>query len=74
MKPRQWVIRRQPVGHPTAQRRWDRAYQLLLRATAAPPGLPALSAAPRDVVEGSRDASSRLCPGLEPAPSASADH
>ena len=28
MKRQQWVVRRQPAGHPTAQRRWDRAYQL----------------------------------------------
>ncbi len=74
MKPQQWVVRRQPVGHPTAQRRWDRAYQLLLQATAAPPGLPAFPAAPRDAAEESRHASSRLCPGLEPAPSPGADH
>ena len=74
MKRQQWMVRRQPVGHPTAQRRWDRAYQLLLQATAAPPGLIAFPAAPRDVVEESHDASSRLCPGLEPAPGPSADH
>ena len=48
MKRQQWMVRRQPVGHPAAQRRWDRAYQLLLQAAAAPAGLPAPPAAPRD--------------------------
>ena len=74
MKARHWVVRRQPVGHPTAQRRWDRAYQLLLQATAAPPGLPAFPAAPWDAAEESRHASSRLRQGFEPKPSSGADH
>ena len=74
MKRQQWVVRRQPVGHPTAQRRWDRAYQLLLQATVAPAGPPAAPAAPRDVAEESRHASSRLRQGLEPKPSSGADH
>jgi len=81
MKRRQrWMVRRRPgVGHTAAQRRWDRAYQLLLRATAAPaagePTLSALPAAPRDdATEESRCASSRLRSGFEPAPSPGADH
>ena len=74
MKRQQWIVRRQPVGHPTAQRRWDRAYQLLLQATVAPAGLPALPAAPWDVAEESRHASSRLRQGFEPKPSSGADH
>ena len=74
MKRQQWMVRRHPVGHPAAERRWDRAYQLLLQATAAHPGVPALPAAPWDVAEESRHASSRLRPGLKPAPGPGADH
>ncbi len=74
MKRQQGMVRRQTVGQPTAQRRWDRAYQLLLQATIAPAGLPAPPAAPPDVAEESRHASSRLCQGLEPKPSSGADH
>ena len=74
MKRQQWMVRRQPVGHPAAQQRWDRAYQLLLQAIAAPPGMPPLPAAPWDVAEESRHASSRLRQGFEPKPSSGADH
>jgi hypothetical protein len=74
MKRQRWMVRRQPVGHPGAQRRWDRTYQLLLQATVAPTGPPASSAAPWDAAEESRHASSRLCSGLEPAPGAGAEH
>jgi hypothetical protein len=74
MKRQQWMLRRQPAGHPTAQRRWDRAYQLLLQATIAPTVPPAAPATPRDVVEESRHASSRIRQGLEPKPSSGADH
>jgi hypothetical protein len=74
MKRQQWMVRRQSVGHPAAQRRWDRAYQLLLQATVAPAGLPAPPAAPWDVAEESRHASSRLRQGFEPKPSSGADH
>lgn len=74
MKRQQWTVRRRPVGHLAARRRWDRAYQLLLQATAAPAGLPALPVTPQEAVEEGRHASSRLCPGLEPAPGPGADH
>ena len=75
MKRQQWMVRRRLVGHPAAQQRWDRAYQLLLRATAAAlPGVPAPPAAPWDAAEESRHASSRLCSGLEPAPGPGAEH
>jgi hypothetical protein len=73
MKRQQWTVRRTLVGHPAAQRRWDRAYQLLLQA-AAPARMPALPAAPWDAAEESRHASSRLCSGFEPAPGPGADH
>ena len=71
MKRQQWIVRRQPVGHPTAQRRWDRAYQVLLQATVAPAGLPA---PPWNLTEENRHASSRLRQGLEPKPGSGADH
>src|SRR3712207_4798459 len=74
MKRQQWMVRRRPVGHPTAQRRWDRAYQLLLQATVAPASLSALPATPQVAAEESRHAGSRLRPGLEPAPGPGADH
>jgi hypothetical protein len=74
MKRQQWTVRRRTVGHAAAQRRWDRAYQLLLQTGAAPPGTPALPAALWDAAEESRHASSRLCSGLEPAPGPGADH
>ena len=74
MKRQRWMVRRQPVGHPAAQRRWDRAYRLLLQATAAPAGNSNLPAAPWDAAEESRHASSRLRQGFEPKPSSGADH
>ena len=74
MKRQRWMVWRQPVGHPTAQRRWDRAYQLLLLATAAPAGNSNLPAAPWDAAEESRHASSRLCSGFEPTPGPGANH
>jgi hypothetical protein len=33
---RTWHVHRETVTHPDGQRRWDRAYQLLLRWTADP--------------------------------------
>ena len=36
-KQRPWQIRREVVGCPDGQRRWDRAYQLLLHWAVAPP-------------------------------------
>ncbi len=33
---RTWQVHRETVTHPDGQRRWDRAYQLLLRWTAEP--------------------------------------
>jgi hypothetical protein len=39
MKQQQWTVTRRQAGHPAAERQWDRAYQLLLAATAAGPGV-----------------------------------
>src|SRR3954449_6473277 len=68
MGQQQWTVTRRLVGHPGAQRRWDRAYQLLLSAAAPHPG-PAGGGAPTSAPEESRHASSRLRPGIDPAPS-----
>lgn len=74
MKQKRWMVQRRSVGHVAAQQRWDRAYQLLLQATAAPAGEPTLSAAPWDATKESHHASSRLRSGLDPAPNPGADH
>jgi hypothetical protein len=74
MKRQQWTVSRRPVGHAAAQRRWDRAYCLLLQATAAPPGAIGISATPQGVSEESRHARSRLCPGFDATPGPGADH
>ena len=74
MKRQQWTVRRQLVNHPGAQRRWDRAYQLLLQATVAPAGLSALLATSWDAAEEVHHAGSRICPGFGPAPDSGADH
>ncbi len=74
MKRQQWIVRRQLVGHPAAQRRWDRAYQMLLQAALAPAGLPAPPTAPWDLAEENRHASSRLRQGVEPKPGSDTDH
>ena len=57
MKGRLWTVARTQVGHPTAERRWDRADQLLLSMPAATPGV--LKAdLPTGVPEASRHAGS----------------
>ena len=74
MRHRQWKVSRRQVGHPAAQRRWDRAYQLLLQAAGLPPSTTGTPAAPQGVSEEGHHASSRVCSGLNPAPSSGADH
>jgi hypothetical protein len=71
MEQQQWTVTRRLVGHPGAQRRWDRAYQLLLPA--ATPDR-AAGGAPTSASEESRHAGSRLRPSIDPAPSPGADH
>jgi hypothetical protein len=72
MEQQQWTATRRLVGHPGAQRRWDRAYQLLLPA--APHPGPVGGGAPTGAPEESRHAGSRLRPSIDPAPSPGADH
>jgi len=67
MKRQPWTVSRQMVGHPAAQRRWDRAYQLLLQIAAGPDPA-SLDRVPQGLAEESHHADSRLRPGLDPAP------
>jgi len=61
-----WTIRRQTVARSDGQRRWDQAYQHLLRWTReTPAGLP-----PQE----EKDASSVLRPGLDEPASSDPDH
>ena len=73
MEQQQWTVTRRLIGRPEAQRRWDRAYQLLLPA-ATPHSGPAAGGAPTSAPEESRHAGSRLRPSIDPAPSPGADH
>jgi hypothetical protein len=74
MERQHWTVIRQQVGRPAAQRRWDRAYRLLVQMTATvqPDKTDAPTAG--DAIEESHDASRRLCPGLDPAPGSGANH
>jgi hypothetical protein len=73
MKGQHWTVVQRQLGHPAAERRWDRAYQLLLSTPAAAPG--ALEPdTPTGAPEESRHASSRLRPGIDPAPGRGAEH
>jgi hypothetical protein len=78
----QWRLCRTFQEHQDGQRRWDRAYQLLLQwaqAPDAPPAEPsqrpsiALSQPLTQILEATH-ARSDLCPGLDPAASTDADH
>ena len=67
---RPWTLTRHWVELPGAQRRWDRAYQLVLRMAAERPDKVGTGTAPMGVLKESHHANpSRLCPGLDPAPS-----
>ena len=73
MKGQHWTVARSQVGHPAAERRWDRAYQLLLSAPTAAPGVLKVDT-PAGTPEESQHASSHLRPGIDPAPSRGAEH
>ena len=78
----QWCLCRTFQEHQDGQRRWDRAYQLLLewaQAPAAPPLEPSQrpSIARHQPITKPLEvpyASSDLCPGLDPAAGTDADH
>ena len=71
---RQWSICRQVKEEPDGQRRWDRAYQLLLqwaeslKLEQAPMALPAFY-----LMQEVYDESRCVCARLDPTPSPSAD-
>ena len=59
---RQWTVARRAVPRPDAPRRWDRAYQLLLRLA---DGVPDAAAPAPSPAEKNRHAGSRLRPRLD---------
>jgi hypothetical protein len=63
---RRWTVERRWIDHPDAQRRWDRAYQLLLDVADPAVGPP--------TEPESRHADRRLCPCLDTAPSPGTDN
>ena len=62
---RTWQIQRDTVADPDGQRRWDRAYQLLLRWADE-----VLAAQPCSVTQEDDDAHCPVCPGLDQSPTA----
>ena len=70
MKVRQWSIRRQAIPTVDAQRRWDQAYQNLIRWSLGVPQ-DRLQEAPQ---QEKRNESSNVCPRVYSAASASTDH
>lgn len=72
---RQWRIRRQLIESSDGQRRWDRAYQCLLRwGSSADQDLIPVPLdwfqLPQEVKDGNR----RLCTSVDATPSSSANH
>jgi hypothetical protein len=73
MKGQHWTVARSQLGHPAAERRWDRAYRLLLAVPAAAPDVSEADT-PAGAPEESRHAGSHLRPGIDPAPSRGTEH
>lgn len=70
MKARQWSIRRQSIPTADAQRRWDQAYQNLIRWSLAAPQDRLLEAPQQEKCNESGD----VCPRVYATAGASADH
>ena len=68
-----WRVRRELQGSPDGQRRWDRAYQLLLEWTATDGQLPSVAQGEVEAQEGKHE-SGDLRAGVNPAPGTAADH
>jgi len=66
---RTWHVQRETVAVPDGQRRWDRAYQLVLRW--AEEGLPPQLPHPE---QENNDADCPLCPGFDHPATADAHH
>lgn len=62
---RSWQVHRDTVAHPDGQRRWDHAYQLLLRWADE-----VLAAQTPTVTQEDDDAHRLVCPGLDQSPTA----
>ena len=67
----EWRVRRELKASPDGQRRWDRAYQLLLEWAATGDRPP--SSVRREAQEGNHE-SGDLRAGVNPAPGAATDH
>jgi hypothetical protein len=72
MKTRPWKITRQLVTHPDAQRRWDQAYQSLLRWTSVPVQSAMIEPDQTNQEEAHADCCVRS--GLHPTASPNTDH
>jgi hypothetical protein len=70
MKTRQWIIRRHMVPTTDAQRRWDQAYQDLVRWSAVSLKEPLQEARQQE----SSDESSHLCACFDTTASANTNH
>jgi len=78
---RQWRTRRQTLPQPDGQRRWDRAYQLLLEwttpcetASATSDPSPVSTVAPLLSTQEVEHAGGPVCARLDPATGAAAKH
>lgn len=70
MKAHQWSIRRQAIPTADAQRRWDQAYQNLVRWSLVIPQDPLQEAQEQE----ERDESGDVCPCVYATAGTSADH
>ena len=71
MKTQTWSVRRQAIPRRDGERRWDQAYQLLVRWAAVQPA-EICPAAP--IMQEVPDACRGLCAGLDGPPGAGADY
>ena len=70
---RQWQVRHQVVEHPDGQRRWDQAYQAVLRWTQSDVAPSQLSPVNLVITSEVDHACSSVCASVDPAPGAGPD-
>ena len=63
-----WQVTRATAPRPDGQRRWDRAYQLLLEWSAGEPTDPDPNVPPPEMTDASRDLRPRIDPAADPDP------
>jgi hypothetical protein len=63
-----WQVTRATAPHPDGDRRWDRAYQLLLEWSAGDPAGPNPTSPPPETTDASRDLRPRIDPAAGPDP------